>query len=156
MPKKKPKKEVNILSKYFNELKKTDKLKSYKVFEKYKKSAFNTDLKNQDDDYYWKIFGETEWGYGEVLFFETKETLRGKRNSEYLKCRPKYMNLKYVLNDGQRKEVLKHFPKFCKRCGFHRFFGIKISETSVARFFSIMCPNCENCNRESTLAKFSW
>ncbi|MCX6772324.1 MAG: hypothetical protein NTV88_00965 [Candidatus Micrarchaeota archaeon] len=110
----------------------------YKVYEEYAKDAFAVDLTDMKNYNYWTVLGEAEAYYGSVVVFENKETLLGKAHGRE---RPKELN--GLLQNVYVKDVLKLMPDKCKKCGFHRFFGLKIDVTSLGQYISVFCPNCK-------------
>ena len=106
--------------------------KGYKAFEK------NNPEMRQDDELYWKVYGEAISIFGEIVLYESKESLSGKvkvpgRNKIFSK----------VLDTGEKKDLLKMFPTKCHKCDFSRFFGIRVTLSSVENFKTIFCPNCQ-------------
>jgi len=135
-------KKESALSDFIREIEAVKKADEYKVYEKYA-PYLGWDIRDQNAVTYWKLMGESELHYGQVTIYETKETLRNRKfgSSEYMKFRPKYM--KQILNEKEKKAIAAKFPKKCPDCGFRRFFGIRICETSIVRIFEIICPSCD-------------
>ena len=90
----------------------------------------------------WKIKNEAITEYGEIYFYETKESLEGKIKQN----RPRYMNR--ILSKKDKKEIIKVFPKECNKCKFNKFFGIRVLETSLGSGIDIFCPNCKKKLKE--------
>ncbi|VVB65847.1 Uncharacterised protein [Candidatus Gugararchaeum adminiculabundum] len=112
--------------------------KHYKTWDEEPGIKAEPGAKNQRNLLFWCIAGEVNATYGVVWFYETKETLLGKiRNSH----RPHHLSS--VLSLGEKKEVAKKFPSKCDKCGFHRFFGIRVEETSIGHDIIIFCPCCK-------------
>jgi len=111
---------------------------AYKVYEEYAKDAFGVDLKDMNNYNYWTVRGEAESYYGSIVIFENRETLFGKT---HLSERPKCLN--GLLNEVYVKDVFKLLPDKCGKCGFHRFFGLKIDVTSLGQYITVFCPNCK-------------
>ena len=129
--------EEKKLEEYYGEFKKAKETEQYKVTEKYS-SLLGFDIKNQKSFDYWTIKSEAIMFFGRASFFESRKTLKTRKNPS---DRPSFMN--HALPDYLRKDLLKIFPKKCGRCGFWRFFEIKVTYNSVGPFAEIVCPNCE-------------
>ena len=127
-----------IIGEYLRKLNVTSDEDAYKVYEEYAKPAFGVDLKDMKEYGYWTVRGEAESYYGSIVVFENKETLLEKARVE---VRPKYLN--GLLECTYITEVLSLMPDKCGKCGFHRFFGLKIDATSLGQYISVFCPNCK-------------
>ena len=128
----------NILSEYVKKLNAAADEDAYKVYEEYAKRALGVDLKDMKDSQYWTVRGEAESFYGSLVVFENRETLLGKVQAGN---RPKY--LESLLEEVYTENVLALMPNKCGKCGFHRFFGLKIDVTSLGQYITVFCPNCK-------------
>ena len=87
---------------------------------------------------YWKVAGEAISDYGSIILFENRLTILSKNHPS---DRPKSMNglVERVYVDN----VLDLMPNKCGKCGFQRFFGLKIAVTSIGQYITVFCPNCK-------------
>lgn len=135
------KKKEDFFSKFMGEMKKTRKQDQYKVYERYAKKALGHDLSDPNDDGYWKLIGEAIEYYGNVEIFESRESLKGKMEHPH---RDAILNVVLAdLSDNERMKLLKKYPRKCPKCGFHRFFGVRIEFFSTGKTLDFFCPNCD-------------
>jgi len=123
------------LGEYIKMLENSKMEEAYKIFEKYGKQ-FEFFLDDPRHYSYWTVCGEAEQYYGTAWLFESKDSLLGKVGQG----RPSYFDA--VLNNVYKDDILKHMPSKCSQCGFHRFFGLKIVDTSIGQYITIFCPSC--------------
>lgn len=127
------------LQEYMEELNKAKDHEVYKVYEKFA-DKMDRDIKDPKGHDFWKVGGESISSYGEVMFYETKASLSGESQWN-IENKPSYINS--IIPDDIKKMLASVFPESCKSCGFHRFFAVKIEETSVGQAISIQCPSCK-------------
>lgn len=134
------------LSGYLDLLRNAPVGEAYKVYEKYAKALFSHDLSDKTKYVYWTVNGEAIQTYAVTEIFECRETLEGKLTQTHrhevddLQRRPEIYGK--ILNPAYVESVLKLMPNACQKCGFYRFFGLKINETSLGQFVTVFCPSC--------------
>ena len=127
-------KKTIMQNRYTKEFRKADLKDKYRVYEKYA-IGFGIDIKDENKPEFWKIYGEAISIYATITIYETKESIKRGQNN-----RPDYMNK--FLGKGMKNKLLRKWPKKCRECGFWRFFAVSVTESSVGRSCSILCPNC--------------
>jgi len=138
MTDKEKKVEEDSFKNYFEQMDNANDEDVYKIYENYAHN-FGVDIKDQNDPGFWKMYGESNLTYGKITVYGSKESL--EQENKYINNRSKQLN--NIFDKETKNEIIKKFPSKCDKCGFNRFFGIKINYSSMNNFISIFCLNCK-------------